>query len=732
MKKSELLAPAGSLESLYAAISNGATSVYFGGSYFNARMYANNFNYDEIKEAIYYSHLRNVKLFVTLNILIKDSEIEEVKKYINDLYLLGIDGIIIQDYGILNFVLENYNDFLISCSTQTTIDDLEGVLYFEKLRVNRVVLARECSLDTIKKIKENSNIQIEVFSHGALCVSYSGQCLLSSYIGNRSGNRGKCAQPCRKKYQLTNTNSNEIITQNDFILSLKDLKTIDNLDQLLDLQIDSLKLEGRMKNPEYVANIVKNYRLYLDNYYSNKRIDLVTINKNLRKTFHRDFTNGYIFKDEIKNMKSKKNNFGYLIGEVTNTNYKGYIEISLNTRLNQNDIIRFDINEEVSMKLVRLYDHNLKLVNTCENKAYIKINEKIPLKTKVYRTLDYKYDMELKNSFPMDNFRVPLNIYLNARLNSNLEIKVESCNHSISYQGNLIQKSINSPINKEKITHQLSKLNNTPYYLNKINIEMDENIFINIKELNELRRNALLLLEKEVLKIKRKDKELIKLNNLTIKKEKLELSFKVHTLEQYNYIKEIGYSNIYYEHNSSTKINNDYNLNSQIILAKNYGSLYKYSDKDLIVDYSLNVYNHLSLYYLYKHGAKIIAPSIELSTNEFINLYNNFKKEYNEEPQLEFVAYSNPELMISKYCPLRVFNQCSKCKNNIYELNDEYEDFLLYTDNKCQMHLLSKDKLNKIKDISLIKNYSKRIRLEFFNESNEEIKKIIDEVNHQL
>ena len=226
MKKCELLAPSGSLESLYAAISNGATSVYFGGSSFNARMYAQNFNDSDMKEAINYAHKRNVKVFITLNILIKDEEINDVKKYINEVYLLGIDGIIVQDYAIYNLIKENYPDLILSMSTQTTIDDLESALYFEALGANRIVLARECSFETIKNIKENTNLEVEVFAHGALCVCYSGQCLMSSFIGNRSGNRGKCAQPCRKEYTLINTKTNTILNNgNKFILSLKDLNT---------------------------------------------------------------------------------------------------------------------------------------------------------------------------------------------------------------------------------------------------------------------------------------------------------------------------------------------------------------------------------------------------------------------------------------------------------------------------------------------------------------------------
>lgn len=733
MKKCELLAPAGDLNCLYAAISNGATSVYFGGSSFNARMYANNFTIDNMKEAINYAHKRNVKVFITLNILIKDNELNEVKKYIEQLYLLGIDGIIVQDYGIINFIKDNYPSLILSCSTQTTIDDLESTLYFEELGVDRVVLARECDIETIKKIKENSNIEIEVFSHGALCVSYSGQCLLSSYIGDRSGNRGKCAQPCRKQYTLINVTTNEKLSNgNKFILSLKDLNTSYNLQDLLSLNIDSLKIEGRMKNPEYVSNITKTYRTIIDSYYSNKEININNLNNNLLKTFHRTFTKGYIFHEDIKNMNASKNNVGYLIGKVTNNNYQGYLEITLKNELSQNDIIRFDDKNETSTKLVRLFDYQLKLTNKCINKAYIKLSERIPLNTSVFKTFDYHFDSELKKSFPKDNYKTPIDIKLIAKLNSPLKITINYFNKSIVYESIHIQKANNAPLTKEKIINQINKLNDTPYYLNKIEIDMDNNIYINIKDLNELRRNALSKLEEQIIKNNRTYTNIKKLNQINVDKEEIKLTFKVQNTEQYNYLKSLGYTSIYYNNNSTEKVNNDYQINSDEILVRNYGSLYKYKNKNLIIDYSLNVFNHLTCYYFFKNGIKRITPSIELSTSEYIQLSKNYLDNFGNYANLEFIAYSTPELMISKFCPLKTHNQCGKCHLNKYILKDDYDKFILYTDNKCQMHLLSHKKINKINDIPKIIKYTSAIRLEFYDESNNEIKKIIDETLHQL
>ena len=534
---------------------------------------------------------------------------------------------------------------------------------------------------------------------------------MSSFIGDRSGNRGKCAQPCRKKYTLINETLNQKLDNgNDYILSLKDLNTSYSLNKLLDINIDSLKLEGRMKNPEYVSNITRSYRSIIDSYYSNSHIDLNNINHNLEKTFHRTFTKGYIFKDEIKNMNASKNNVGYLIGKVTNPNYKGYIEITLNEELSQNDIIRFDSKDEVTSKLVRLYDSNLKLTNKCIHKAYIKLNERIPLNTLVFKTFDYNYDLELKKSFPKDNYKLPLDVEIIAKINQELNIKLSFDKYFVSYSLNKVNIANNAPLSEEKIINQINKLNDTPFFLNNIKIDMDYNIYINIKELNELRRTAINMLLNEMALNLRKSKEYIYPSSLNNKKEEPKLTFKVHSLDQYNYIKSLGYSDIYYDNNSTLKVNNDYNIDSNIILAKNYGSLYSYYDKELIIDYSLNVYNHLSTYYFIKNGAKRVTPSLELSTNEYLTLAKNYYNYFNEFASLEFVAYTTPELMVSKFCPLRTHNQCGKCHNYNYLLKDDFDTFHLYTDNKCHMHLLSTKKVNKIKDISKVKQYSSAIR----------------------
>ena len=272
MKKPELLAPVGNKECLIAAIEAGCDAIYLSGIMFGARKFANNFNNQELKEAIDYAHKYKVKVYVTVNTLIYEDEVEEFIKYVDFLHKSNVDALIMQDIGMMDLVRKTYPNLKIHASTQMHIHNLEGTKFMEDLGLERVVLARETSLLEIKKIKENTNIQLEIFIHGALCMCYSGQCLMSSLIGGRSGNRGTCSQCCRLQYDLISDNKK--VNKNKYLLSTKDLNSIDNLYKLLELNIDSLKIEGRMKSPEYVYQVVKIYRMIIDNYYLNKKIEI--------------------------------------------------------------------------------------------------------------------------------------------------------------------------------------------------------------------------------------------------------------------------------------------------------------------------------------------------------------------------------------------------------------------------------------------------------------------------
>ncbi|MDF2523853.1 MAG: peptidase, partial [Clostridiales bacterium] len=337
-KNIELLAPAGDWDAFIAAVESGADAVYLGGKLFNARQFAGNFDNEHLKKALDYAHVRGINIYLTLNTLLTDSEIKQAVDYVEEAYLMGIDGVIVQDLGFAGFLRKYIPQLDLHASTQMTVYNPEGVKVLEQLGFKRVVLARELTIEEINRIVKNTSIEVEVFNHGALCVSYSGQCLMSSMIGGRSGNRGKCAQPCRLPYQLLQNGKVVENKSGRYLLSTKDICSLNELDKLINTGIRSLKIEGRMKNPEYVATVVKTYRKYLDmlqdrnvdnSKYKVEKQDM----RDITQIFNRGgFTTGYLNGKPGKDLMSyeKPKNWGVLLGEVISyDNYSKLVTIKL-------------------------------------------------------------------------------------------------------------------------------------------------------------------------------------------------------------------------------------------------------------------------------------------------------------------------------------------------------------------------------------------------------------------
>ena len=316
----ELLSPVGDLDCLKAAVQNGADCVYFGASNFSARAFASNF--DDLELAINYAKIRGVKTNLTLNSLIKNDEFEDAYNLAKKAYELGIDAIIVQDLGLATRLIKDFPDLPIHASTQMSIHNLQGTLKLQNLGFKRVVLARELCANEIEYICQNSNVEIECFIHGALCISYSGQCLFSSLVGGRSGNRGKCAQPCRLPYELVQ-NGNETIDKG-FLLSTKDLCGLDYIPFLINAGVTSFKIEGRMKTPEYVATVTRIYRKYIDLALSgNPYVIDEKDKKDLLQVFNRGLSsNGHLDKEPNKNLiyPIKPNNMGLPLGIIKKYN----------------------------------------------------------------------------------------------------------------------------------------------------------------------------------------------------------------------------------------------------------------------------------------------------------------------------------------------------------------------------------------------------------------------------
>lgn len=724
-KMTELLAPAGSMEALKAAISNGCDAIYLGMQKFGARAYSSNFDLESLKEAIKYAHLRSIKIYVTMNTIIFENEVEEMKEQIHELNEIGVDGIIVQDLAAFDYIVKNFIDMEAHCSTQMGIDDLDGTLLFKELGAKRVVLSREVEIEKVKEIKRIAKIPLEIFVHGALCVSYSGNCLMSGLIGYRSGNRGRCVGSCRKEYEIIDQTTNESLGKN-YILSTKDLNTIDYIEDLK--EIDSLKIEGRMKEPAYVANVVSKYRMALDHKVTEKD------KEDLSKTFNRTFTKGYLFHEDQKDITNiqRPNNVGYEIGEISNV-VKGMYEITLKRPLNQNDIIRISHNnEDVILSVVKLYNKDGDLINKAQDVGYIKLKEKLSTGDLVYITNDYLYYKELESSLEKEFKRFNLEIKVLAYPGSKLIIDADALGFNYLYESEeILGEAINNPTTTEQIIKQFSRLNDTIFELNNVNYEQC-NVFIPAKLLNAARRDIVQrLYDLKINSQKKRIKDLEAKEKISFAPEKPYLTASVTTKEQYDACISCGIKEIYFE-NVVRRNQNDYKEIGGQLLIGGYGGIYHYKKTNsFVTDYSLNVVNATSCYELYRLGAKRVTLSYELNKLQIEELINAYYRENEGYPALEMIVYGKAPLMFTKYCPLKKMNQCGNCKTRSYELKDEHGKFPIITHEDCTTTLLSGKTINLLDDLQSIKGVE-AFRLAFTVESKEQVVKTVNDAIGKL
>lgn len=487
MKKVELLCPAGNFKMLEKAIHSGADAIYLSGNKFGARKFANNFSNEEIIEAIKYAHLYGVKVYITINTLIKDNEVDEFINFVDFIHKNNVDAVLMQDLGMINLVRKTFPNLEIHASTQFHNHNKERLEFLKSIGIKRAVLARELSVSDIKKL--DVDIEKEVFVHGALCVSYSGECLMSSVIMNRSGNRGECAGMCRLPYKLLE-NDKEIMTNGEYLLSTKELCTIENLKEILDLNIDSIKIEGRMKSPEYVGYVTKLYRKAIDRYYEGREINISKEElNNLKLLFNREFTKGYILNDDVNIINQyNPNHQGLEIGKIVDIS-KTKIKIKLIRNLNQGDAIRFK-NNNVGMYANFIYDIKGNLINKGKANQIIILDNKLNIKDKdlVLKTIDIKLLKEINN---YSKKKISINIKLEAILNKKLKITFNDGFNTITKEGTIVEKSNKYSITKENIIEKITKLGNSIYKVNKIQIILDKNIFIPISEINKIRRELI-------------------------------------------------------------------------------------------------------------------------------------------------------------------------------------------------------------------------------------------------
>lgn len=579
----ELLCPAGNKESLIAAINSGANAVYLSGKKFGARAFAANFSNEELKEAIRIGKVYGVKIYVTMNTLVKENEIEEFLEQVEFLYSNGVDAILMQDFGMICLCLKKYPNLEIHASTQAHNSSLQGIDFLYKLGVKRVVLPREMSLDEIKLIK--TPIEKEVFIHGALCVSYSGRCLMSQVLGGRSGNRGECAGCCRFKWKLYKSDK---LLKEGYLLSMKELNLSEDILRLTPY-VDSLKIEGRMKSPTYVSFITSYYRKILD---GEKITDIDR--ENLQSLFYRGYTKGHLLNNkDLVNTKSP-NHIGLPIGKVIDVT-DSKITILLDKELAQEDGIRF-LESGKGLIVNYLYDMKDRLISKGSPKQKIILDNKVGLTT--LDTVSLTTNHKLITKFSTVTKKVDIAIKVIAKINEPLEISFIKDNIIIKENGNIVERAKSAIVTKERIISQVKRLGNTPFNCHEIDVLLDDDIFIPMGEINVLRRT---LTERLIGKLMMNFKEPV--------------------------IKDI---NLDYINSNDIDINNYKSIDEcQFDIKDRKGIIHEIIDgreKDFIAASSCNITNSYTAYFLSYYGYKGVFLSTELTDYELNYLASKIKE----------------------------------------------------------------------------------------------------------
>ena len=717
MRIPELLAPVGSMEHLKVAINAGASSVYLSGKDYGARKFAQNFTLDEINEAVNTAHLHNVKVYVTVNTLIKQDELEDVINYLAKLYSIGVDAVLIQDLGLVELINRHLPNLKIHASTQMTCENQLKLDYLESKGIKRVVLPREMRKDEIKNLK--TNMELEIFAHGALCYSYSGQCLMSSFKGGRSGNRGTCAQPCRQKYKVSG------IKKEDYYLSPCDLSLFDKLKEIAELNISCIKIEGRMRNKEYLAIVISNYRKALNKLRSGKE----TKSEEINLVFNRGFVEGQFNNNSKRSLRS--GHIGLKIGHVIDS-HKNQIAIKIDDEIksiprkgdgllliknnkdygfeiSQNPIIttlnHFKKGKNKQIKDLTRKDKVMIVKKVWQNKkSNFNLNESTVFLTKKHDLIKKAHEIENKgNSYVKSKLTLTFSIKnkfpkLKGRLTlaNKKEIECEVIGNTP------FEKPLKKSVSQDTVKKQLSKVDNYPYQITQINVNYDGTLFIPISKINELRRDLFKNIEYEITKSYSHDLKHITLksNESEIRETDANISFYTNNL---NHLKKIeGVKRVYLEippEIDTLDINNDenYNLNYMINFLKeafeishpkDYELIWKWPDitHDKLIKalnkvkgilnkmhynipimsnsfkgdygpYSMNITNTETIDSLENY--KILTVSPELSKIDYENLIKYCKNPN----KLELIVQGSVELMKTRY-PLLYGKEFKQVKNN--------------------------------------------------------------------
>ncbi|OQY10543.1 MAG: hypothetical protein B6I28_00825 [Fusobacteriia bacterium 4572_132] len=701
----EVLAPAGGAESLEAAIKAGANALYLGLKGFGARRRAINFEMEELLKKIDEAHLRGVKIYLTLNTLMKDIEIESIYGNIKKLYEQGIDAIIVQDFGVFYFLKKNFKDIEIHASTQMTVTNHVEAKFLQECGFDRVVLARELSFEEIKRIRKEVEIDLEIFVSGALCISYSGNCYMSSFIGRRSGNRGMCAQPCRRLYKKGK--------EEKYYLSPKDqMYGIDEIKKLKEIGINSIKIEGRMKNKNYVYETTKYYSEILKNEEKEN---------NTKKIFNRGYSSGYFYGKNKEMMNQEYSfDFGYNIGRVKNGNLLLEENIMLGDGISFVNKYYEKIGGTYINKILKNGKESIKKALTGDV-VYI---PKIPKNTKwIYKNYDKLINDEIENKLKLDKRRRKIKARLIAKVG--VKLKLEFFVNNIIIK---IEKEILEPAKKTmdlgKIQKSIMQLGNTSFLVNKVEIDYDGIAFVPLSLLKQMRREAVNELEEKIkLSYRRKgNKKAIYINRekkgIGNKESKnIEIAVRVQNKKQEEIVRKYGIKKVYYENEKIVK-ENELELGESkkdLIKSSLIKNIYQYMNTDdkVQLDWEMNTFNSYAFkFWEEQKRVDMIYLSLELSKKEMNKIYGcGIKK--------GLVIYGKIKVMQIEN---DIFDKKEKLENEMGDKFEVTEDTKIYLEKPLNL-------ISRIKEIE--KMDIDEIRLDFFDESETTIIKIMEDLKNQ-
>jgi putative protease len=726
MKHPEILAPAGSMEALDAAIAAGADAVYFGLPSFGARAYASNFSLETTKEVIEKLHLFGMKAHVTMNTILYESEIEEAFDMAKALYEMGVDALIVQDLGFIHLLHERLPELEIHASTQLSTNTKEQIAQLKKLGVKRVVLARECSLAQIEELAKEE-IEIEVFLHGALCISYSGQCQFSRLRYNRSGNRGMCAQPCRMSYTLLE-DGKAVPSSEKFLLSPKDLSLIEDVQALEKAGVASLKIEGRMKSAEYVFESVKMTQKAL----SGQKLSAQD-KKDMQVTFNRGYTKGHAYVQkgrDLMNMKTS-NHQGIPLGKVTKIK-NGRIGILLVDDLAQNDGIRFESGSfHDGCRVNFLYNEKGLLIREAKKgeMVYIDGPKGVRPGAAVKKTIDFKLSEEVKKEIHEQKRQVPLRARLTCKgAGEVLELSIFDGVHEVKAQSSQpAQKASNKPTSLETVSKQMHKTGNSFGYFENLEIDLPDDLFLPVSMLNDLRRQGLDALAKKRMEAGEKPVK----------------DYRVH-------LEPVSFSGLFAQiQNPDQKVDvqdvqfvSEFNIEGAAkkgMLSQSNGYLLSHLGQGEIIS-DLNVTNSYALAALLSLGYKGIVLTNEISYEQMENMLAAFKKRYGFDAPVMIQVYGKERMMIMNHCPVNTLlkdgkrQNCKLCHEHTYILEGkDGSQSLLQGDAACHMCLYEPNASSHIEDIPYFKELGvQAFECVFIDEQPAKIKEILSSVQQSL